>query len=405
MEDLEEQRPLLNDKKSTSKPFKIDISALPIGCTIVLLFLVSFITYEAFPKRLLSFQNFQSAAAISSQSTCLLPDSQSASQPCAGKLVTLHTRATSDGKWPSGLTWSILSKDSGGEHLSRVYEESGTEATPNSMCSYFSRMTCLDPGSYMIFVDSSIRSASVVPYVNICDQGNRVNIGEAYDFDTSNLVGCGSVTANEIFDKTPISDSEEALPDEKPAHKATANTLKLIAGTSNSEINEIFDSTPVSDSEESLPEEKAAERPQKNTPAAVSDKGIGSSEIFDSTPISDSEESLPDEKPVAKPLATKSSTTPDVVSAVNDIYDSTPVSDSEENLPEEAPSSKISNAAMNEIFDTTPVSDSEENLPNEKAAEKATKAVPGILRSAEASVEVAMKLISSAQQLLLGQKR
>ena len=403
MEDLEEQRPLLNDKKSTSKPFKIDISALPIGCTIVLLFLVSFITYEAFPKRFLSFQNFQSAA-ISSQSACLLPDSQSATQPCAGKLVTLHTKATSDGKWPSGLTWSILSKDRGGDHLSRVYEESGAEATPNSMCSYFSRMTCLDSGSYMLFVDSSIRSASVVPYVNICDQGNRVSIGEAYDFDTSNLVGCGSVTANEIFDSTPVSDSEEALPDEKPARKATTNTLKPIAGTSNSEMNEIFDSTPVSDSEETLPEEKAAERLQKNT-AAVSDTGIGSSEIFDSTPISDSEEALPDEKPVAKPLAIKSSTTPDVDTAVNEIFDSTPVSDSEENLPEEAPSSKVSNAAMNEIFDTTPVSDSEENLPNEKAAEKATKAVPGILRSAEASVEVAMKLISSAQQLLLGQKR
>ena len=99
---------------------------------------------------------------------------------------------------------------------------------------------------------------------------------------------------------------------------------------------------------------------------------------------------------------------PVVAVSMTEIFDSTPVSDSEENLPEEAPTRffayKVSDAALNEIYDATPVSDAEENLPNEKAADN-TKAVPGIQNSSGSSVQMAMKLISSAQQILSGGKR
>jgi hypothetical protein len=428
-EDLEEQRPLLKEdsKKTSSKAYKIDISALPIGCTIVLLFLVSFISYEAVSPSLFSFQNFQ-ATDISPQSTCPLADSQSSSQPCTGKFVTFYTKATSEGQWPSGLSWNILSKSGFGDHLSRVYEENGAKATSDEMCSFFSRSICLDSGNYMLFVDSPIRSANTVPYVNICEQLNRVNIGEALDFDTTKLTGCASAVAaklqgkNEIYDTTPVSDSEETLPDEKPAEKSSKSA---VPSSSAEQTKEIFDSTPVSDSEETLPDEKPAEK-SKGTASSSSTEQM--KEIFDSTPVSDSEETLPEESPVTKEKPTKETspaneifdTTPVTDSeeslpdeppapskaakssvaqadnSGNEIFDSTPVSDSEEKLPDEKPvektNSKVSPAAMNEIFDSTPVSDADEELPVEKAANKQ--------QSDSGINQMALKLIASAQQLL-----
>jgi hypothetical protein len=136
---------------------------------------------------------------VSNKGICsLIPSANHPSFKCSGEYLNFIVPATDEGKWPKGLTWTILedAKDFQGI-MGRVYIETGPKDIEPS-CKSFSKVLCLE-GNYILYVNSEDNSVDNKEnyYVDVCSSDNRIKVGEALDFN-ANLFMCSEPN----FEKT-----------------------------------------------------------------------------------------------------------------------------------------------------------------------------------------------------------
>ena len=203
-----ESQPLLTNRTNSKSPKfrnKLGASIILVLLSIMLFLSLNIEKTSIFRTSLIKKMDFQEnhredkVSKVSNKGICsLIPSANHPSFKCSGEFLNFIVPATDEGKWPKGLSWTILedAKDFQGI-MGRVFIETGPKDVEPG-CKSFSKVLCLE-GNYILYVNSEDNSEENKEnyYVDICSSDNRVKVGEALDFN-ANLFMCSEPN----FEKT-----------------------------------------------------------------------------------------------------------------------------------------------------------------------------------------------------------